>query len=192
MANGNPLKWKLKLTAEVAPGESVECDVAQWERADEATMGSLGLSIAEGKIHSRRGPDADGDGPDQTPRTGSFAAAATACGRKLPNNPGNRSPVVPSLTTPPGRLLLPGAKGSPSICGSCRFFSCPVVAHHADRGFGCMAKPFRGVDLLARVGAVLKHTVPKSSGSPQFAAECRFCTTDAAAAVSLITLALSY
>jgi CheY-like chemotaxis protein len=36
-------------------------------------------------------------------------------------------------------------------------------AHHADRGFGCMAKPFRGTDLLARVGAVLKHTVSKSS-----------------------------
>src|SRR6185295_12525995 len=32
-------------------------------------------------------------------------------------------------------------------------------AHHADRGFGCMAKPFRGADLLARVGAVLRQTV---------------------------------
>jgi CheY-like chemotaxis protein len=32
-------------------------------------------------------------------------------------------------------------------------------AYYADRGFGCVAKPFRGVDLLARVGAVLKRTV---------------------------------
>jgi DNA-binding response OmpR family regulator len=36
-------------------------------------------------------------------------------------------------------------------------------AHHADRGFGCMAKPFRGADLLARIGAMLKRTVPLSS-----------------------------
>jgi hypothetical protein len=49
MTNRNPLKWKLKLTAEVAPGESVECDVAEWERGEEVTLGSLGLSIAEGK-----------------------------------------------------------------------------------------------------------------------------------------------
>jgi hypothetical protein len=28
MANRNPLKWKLKLTAELAPGECIEYDVA--------------------------------------------------------------------------------------------------------------------------------------------------------------------
>jgi hypothetical protein len=49
MANRNPLKWKLKLTAELAPGECIEYDVAAWERAEEVTLGSLGLSLAEGK-----------------------------------------------------------------------------------------------------------------------------------------------
>ena len=35
-------------------------------------------------------------------------------------------------------------------------------AHHADRGCGCMAKPFRGSDLLDRVGAVLKDAIQLS------------------------------
>ena len=50
MANRNPLKWKLKLTTELAPGECIEYDVAAWERAEEVTLGSLGLSLAEGKV----------------------------------------------------------------------------------------------------------------------------------------------
>jgi len=45
----NPLKWKLKLTAELAPGESMEFDVTEWERAEEVTLGSLGLSLEESK-----------------------------------------------------------------------------------------------------------------------------------------------
>jgi len=45
----NPLKWKLKLTAELPPGESMELDVTQWERAEEVTLGSLGLSLEESK-----------------------------------------------------------------------------------------------------------------------------------------------
>jgi hypothetical protein len=49
MANRDPLKWKLKLTAELAPGEYIECDVTAWERGEEVTLGSLGLSLEEGK-----------------------------------------------------------------------------------------------------------------------------------------------
>src|ERR1035437_153369 len=49
MENDKPLKWKLKLTAELARGECVEYDVTGWERGAEVTLGSLGLSIAEGK-----------------------------------------------------------------------------------------------------------------------------------------------
>jgi hypothetical protein len=41
MENGKPLKWKLRLTAELAPGECVEYDVTSWERAEEVTLGSL-------------------------------------------------------------------------------------------------------------------------------------------------------
>lgn len=32
------------------------------------------------------------------------------------------------------------------------------TAHDADRGYGCVAKPFQGAELLARVGAVLQQT----------------------------------
>src|SRR5674476_699266 len=49
MENDKPLKWKLKLTAELARGECVEYDVTGWERGEAVTLGSLGLSIAEGK-----------------------------------------------------------------------------------------------------------------------------------------------
>src|ERR1019366_7899216 len=49
MENDKPLKWKLKLTAELERGECVEYDVTDWERGAEVTLGSLGLSIAEGK-----------------------------------------------------------------------------------------------------------------------------------------------
>src|SRR5215471_10491480 len=89
MTNRNPLKWKLKLTAEVAPGESIECDVTQWERADEATLGSLGLSIAEGKsilaevqLHMVAA---------QMEHHGQARGACSHCGRKLPNKGHYRS-----------------------------------------------------------------------------------------------------
>ena len=49
MENDKPLRWKLKLTAELARGECVEYDVTGWERGAEVTLGFLGLSIAEGK-----------------------------------------------------------------------------------------------------------------------------------------------
>ena len=32
-------------------------------------------------------------------------------------------------------------------------------AHPADRGFGCITKPFRGIDLVDKVSAVLKDTI---------------------------------
>src|ERR1035437_10049501 len=49
MENDKPLKWKLKLTAELGRGECVEYDVTGWERGTEVALGSLGLSLAEGK-----------------------------------------------------------------------------------------------------------------------------------------------
>jgi hypothetical protein len=83
MANANPLEWKLKLTAEVAPGEFVEYDVAQWERAGDATLGDLGLSIAEGKSIlaevQAHVVAAQVEGHSQARR------ACSHCGRALPN-----------------------------------------------------------------------------------------------------------
>ena len=35
--------------AEIAPGEHVEIDVAAWERPQEVSLATLGLSLAEGK-----------------------------------------------------------------------------------------------------------------------------------------------
>ncbi len=32
-----------------------------------------------------------------------------------------------------------------------------ATAEHADRGFGCVRKPFIGSELIAKVGAALKH-----------------------------------
>src|ERR1035437_7242789 len=49
MESDKPLKWKLKLTAELARGECVEYDLTGWERGAEVTLGSLGLGLAEGK-----------------------------------------------------------------------------------------------------------------------------------------------
>ena len=49
MANAHPLNWKLKLIAEIAPGEHVEIDVAAWERPQEVSLATLGLSLEEGK-----------------------------------------------------------------------------------------------------------------------------------------------
>jgi len=43
------LKWKLKLTVELAPGESVERDVTEWKRGKLVDLASLGLSMEEGK-----------------------------------------------------------------------------------------------------------------------------------------------
>ena len=39
MEHDKPLKWKLKLTAELARGECVEYDVTGWKRAEEVTLG---------------------------------------------------------------------------------------------------------------------------------------------------------
>jgi len=49
MANANPLNWKLKLMAEIAPGEHVEVEVGSWERPVEVSLATLGLSLEEGK-----------------------------------------------------------------------------------------------------------------------------------------------
>src|SRR5262249_11349288 len=49
MANAHPLNWKLKLMAEIAPGEHVEIDVATWERPQEVSLATLGWSLEEGK-----------------------------------------------------------------------------------------------------------------------------------------------
>ena len=49
MNNDTPLKWKLKLTVERGPGESVEHDVTEWKRAGAVDLASLGLSLEEGK-----------------------------------------------------------------------------------------------------------------------------------------------
>jgi hypothetical protein len=44
MANANPLNWKLKLMAEIAPGEHVEVDVGSWERPVEVSLATLASS----------------------------------------------------------------------------------------------------------------------------------------------------
>jgi hypothetical protein len=49
MKNDTPLKWKLKLLVELAPGESVEHDVTEWKRGERVDPASLGLSTEEGK-----------------------------------------------------------------------------------------------------------------------------------------------
>jgi hypothetical protein len=49
MKSDTPLKWKLKLTVELAPGKAVEHDVTEWQRAGEMDLASLGLTMAEGK-----------------------------------------------------------------------------------------------------------------------------------------------
>ena len=89
MANRNPLKWKLKLTAELAPGECIEYDVAAWERAEEVTLGSLGLSLAEGKamlaaIQTQMVTA-------QIERQGQTRRCCGRCGRNLPNKGRYRS-----------------------------------------------------------------------------------------------------
>src|ERR1700730_10853697 len=74
MANDNPLKWKLKLMAELVPGECVEYDVTEWKRGEEVTLGSLGLSLEEGKNILA-----------QIERHGQARRCCAQCGRRLPN-----------------------------------------------------------------------------------------------------------
>ncbi len=40
-----PLKWKLKLIFELAPGKVVEHDVTEWKRGGAVDLASLGLSM---------------------------------------------------------------------------------------------------------------------------------------------------
>src|ERR1035438_6695162 len=49
MENDTPLKWKLELTVELAPGKVVEHDVTEWKRGGAVDLASLGLSMDEGK-----------------------------------------------------------------------------------------------------------------------------------------------
>jgi hypothetical protein len=89
MAKGNPLKWKLKLMAELAPGECVEYDVTEWERVEEATLGSLGLSLEEGKnifaeIQTQMVAS-------QIERHGQARRCCAQCGRRRPNKGHYRS-----------------------------------------------------------------------------------------------------
>ena len=44
-----PMRWTVKLVAEIEPGRVTEQDVASFERSDRITPATLGLSIAEGK-----------------------------------------------------------------------------------------------------------------------------------------------
>src|ERR1035437_7775418 len=89
MENGKPLKWKLRLTAELAPGEGVEYDVTSWERAEEVTLGSLGLGLAEGKailaeIQAHMVAA-------QIEGHGEARRCCGRCGRRVPNNGHYRS-----------------------------------------------------------------------------------------------------
>ena len=89
MDNDNPLKWKLKLTAELGRGECVEYDVTGWERGAEVTLGSLGLGLAEGKailaeIQTRMVAA-------QIERQGEARRCCGRCGRRLPNKGHYRS-----------------------------------------------------------------------------------------------------
>lgn len=43
------LKWKLTLTVEMAPGESVEHAMTEWKQGGPVDLASLGLSMEEGK-----------------------------------------------------------------------------------------------------------------------------------------------
>jgi hypothetical protein len=43
------MRWRITLVAEVEPGQSVEHDIASFERDDRITPATLGLNIAEGK-----------------------------------------------------------------------------------------------------------------------------------------------
>jgi hypothetical protein len=91
LSTKNPLKWKLKLklTAELAPGECVEYDVTAWERGEEVTLGSIGLSLAEGKtilaeVQTQMVAA-------QIERHGQARRCCARCGRKLPNKGHYRS-----------------------------------------------------------------------------------------------------
>ena len=99
MENDKPLKWKLKLPAELARGECVEYDVTGWERGAEVTLGSLGLSLAEGKailveIQTRMVAA-------QIECHGEARRCCGRCGRRPPNNRHYRSTSRPALGNVP-------------------------------------------------------------------------------------------
>jgi hypothetical protein len=68
MANRNPLMWKLKLTAELAPGECIEYDVGA-SRGSDARISRP--EPGRSQSHARRDPDPDGDCSDRAPETDS-------------------------------------------------------------------------------------------------------------------------
>jgi hypothetical protein len=85
------LKWKLKLMTELVPGECVEYDVTEWERVEEVTLGSLGLSLEfeEGKnilaeIQTQMVAA-------QIERHGQARRCCAQCGRRRPNKGHYRS-----------------------------------------------------------------------------------------------------
>ena len=102
MENGKPLKWKLKLTAELARGECVEYDVTGWERGEAVTLGSLGLSLAEGKailaeIQTRIVAA-------QIECQGEARRCCSRCGRRLPNKGHYRSTFRSAFGNVPVRV----------------------------------------------------------------------------------------
>jgi hypothetical protein len=112
MENDKPLKWKLKLTAELARGECVEYDVTGWERAEEATLGSLGLSLAEAKailagIQTRMVVA-------QIECHGEARRCCGRCGRRLPNKGHYRSTFRCAFGSVPVRV------GRMKACSGCR------------------------------------------------------------------------
>jgi hypothetical protein len=44
------MKWTVKLVTEVVPGESIEQEVATFEREALVSLATVGLAIAEGKL----------------------------------------------------------------------------------------------------------------------------------------------
>jgi Transposase len=102
MENDKPLKWKLKLTAELGRGECVEYDLTGWERGAEVTLGSLGLSLAEGKailaeIQTRMVAA-------QIECHGEARRCCGRCGRRLPNKGHYRSTFRSAFGNVPVRV----------------------------------------------------------------------------------------
>ena len=116
MTNDTPLnlKWKLKLTVELAPGESVEHNVTEWKRGEPVDLASLGLSTEEGKtilagIQTQMVTL-------QVERHGQAGRCCAKCGRRLRNKGHYRSTVSvrPSaglLEAMAGRLPVPRSPG---------------------------------------------------------------------------------
>ena len=89
MENDTPLKWKLKLTVELAPGKAVEHDVTEWKRGGPVDLASLGLSMDEGKailaeIQTQMVAV-------QVKSHGQARRCCVKCGRSLPNKGHYRS-----------------------------------------------------------------------------------------------------